>query len=248
VRLQPQPFRLLMLLVRRAGDLVTREEIREQLWGGETFVDFEQGENHCVRQIRTALGDDARAPRYVQTVPRRGYRFIASVEGQPAGEITHAPSILDRRSILIGGLLLLLLGTAGLVAHGWRDESPRRVRLLVLPFADLSQEGSLAGGLTYEITTELVRSGGLDVVRVPVMPASLDADFLLEGSVQRVGPRVRVTAQLSDAQRRSPIWAESYERDVGDLLSAQTALSNQIVGEIRARLAGNGRAPRRTQR
>ena len=80
VRLKPQPFRLLELLVSRAGDVVTREEIREVLWGSDTFVDFDQGVNSAIKQVREALNEDADRPLYVETVPRRGYRFIAPVE------------------------------------------------------------------------------------------------------------------------------------------------------------------------
>ena len=80
VRLKPQPLRLLQLLISRPGDLVTRDEIRELLWGTDTFVDFEQGMNTAVRQIREALGDDADTPIFVETVPKRGYRFIAPVD------------------------------------------------------------------------------------------------------------------------------------------------------------------------
>jgi DNA-binding winged helix-turn-helix (wHTH) protein len=80
IRLQPQPFRLLVLLVSRAGELVTREEIRQQLWGNDTYVDFDQGVNFCIKQVRSVLHDDADRPLYVETVPRRGYRFIAPIE------------------------------------------------------------------------------------------------------------------------------------------------------------------------
>jgi DNA-binding winged helix-turn-helix (wHTH) protein len=80
VRLQPQPFKLLTLLARRAGELVTREELRRELWGDGSFVDFEQGLGFCVRQVRSALGDSARSPLYIETLPRRGYRFAAPVE------------------------------------------------------------------------------------------------------------------------------------------------------------------------
>lgn len=84
VRLKPQPLRLLQLLISRPGDLVTRDEIRELLWGTDTFVDFEQGMNTAVRQIREALGDDADTPIFVETVPKRGYRFVAPVDaGDP---------------------------------------------------------------------------------------------------------------------------------------------------------------------
>ena len=81
VRLKPQPFRLLELLVSRAGEVVTREEIRDLLWGTDTFVDFDQGVNSAIKQVREALGEDADRPIYVETVPKRGYRFMAPIEG-----------------------------------------------------------------------------------------------------------------------------------------------------------------------
>jgi DNA-binding winged helix-turn-helix (wHTH) protein len=83
VRIQPQPFRLLCLLTNRPGALVTREEIQAALWAGDTFVDFEQGVNFAVKQVREALGDRAEDSLYVQTVPRRGYRFLAPINPGP---------------------------------------------------------------------------------------------------------------------------------------------------------------------
>lgn len=80
LKLQPQPFKLLVLLASRAGTLVTREEIRRELWPDGTHVDFDQAVNFSVRQIRDALRDTAERPRFIETVPRRGYRFIAPVE------------------------------------------------------------------------------------------------------------------------------------------------------------------------
>ena len=80
VRLQPQPFRLLCLLVGQAGRVVTREDIRATLWTSDTFVDFEQGVNFAIKQVREALGEDADHPIYIQTIPKRGYKFVAPVE------------------------------------------------------------------------------------------------------------------------------------------------------------------------
>ena len=93
VKLQPHPIRVLLLLVSRAGQLVTREEIREGVWGDDTFVDFEQGLNSCIRQIRLALGDNAELPRYIETLPKRGYRFIAPISGADVGtaEVAQQP-------------------------------------------------------------------------------------------------------------------------------------------------------------
>jgi len=89
VPLAPQPFKVLALLVAHAGRMVTRKEIQEQLWSDSTFVDFEVGLNRCVRQIRIALDDDPEEPRFIATLPRRGYRWIAPVEGPP--EVSPSP-------------------------------------------------------------------------------------------------------------------------------------------------------------
>jgi DNA-binding winged helix-turn-helix (wHTH) protein len=86
VNLPPQPFKILALLASRAGTLVTREEIHKQIWGDETFVDFEQGLNFAIKKIRAVLGDNAEKPRYIETLPRRGYRFIAPVAPPDAGD------------------------------------------------------------------------------------------------------------------------------------------------------------------
>jgi DNA-binding winged helix-turn-helix (wHTH) protein len=91
LKVQPQPFKLLVLLARRAGSLVGRDDIRTELWPDGTFVDFDQSVNFAVRQIRDVLGDSADRPLYVETVPRRGYRFIAPVETGAAPETSPAP-------------------------------------------------------------------------------------------------------------------------------------------------------------
>src|ERR1700682_6135123 len=91
VKLPPQPFKVLTLLALRSGEVVTRTEIREQIWSEETFVDFDQGLNFCIRQIREALNDDALAPRFIETLPRRGYRFLMPIEprdGEVAVQLT----------------------------------------------------------------------------------------------------------------------------------------------------------------
>jgi DNA-binding winged helix-turn-helix (wHTH) protein len=80
VRLQPQQLAVLLLLTERAGQIVSREEIHQHIWGNDTFVDFERGINFSINQIRAALGDDADKPRYIETIPRRGYRFICPIE------------------------------------------------------------------------------------------------------------------------------------------------------------------------
>ena len=101
LKLQPQPFRVLLLLVERAGQVVTREEIQRCLWTESTFVDFEHGINFSINQIRGALADSAENPRYVETLPRRGYRFIGTVEQPSAESITvlkRAPELASEDS------------------------------------------------------------------------------------------------------------------------------------------------------
>ena len=95
VRLQQQPFQVLAVLLSRPGELVTRDELRAQLWSADTFVDFEHGLNKAINKIREALGDSAESPRFVETVPRRGYRFIADVApagGEPVSVDADAPT------------------------------------------------------------------------------------------------------------------------------------------------------------
>ena len=92
VRLQPQPSKALVFLVSRAGQIVTRQQLAEEVWGAETFVDFEQGLNFAIRQIRHALQDDADSPRFLETLPKRGYRFIAAVEVVAPAASTQAAS------------------------------------------------------------------------------------------------------------------------------------------------------------
>lgn len=152
VRIQPQPARVLALLVERAGVIVSREELRQRVWGSDTFVDFERGLNFCIAQIRSALADTAGAPRYIETLPRRGYRFIAPVHVLDEGAVStpHSdatpigppidPSVPARPWILrpaaIGVALVAILLVAGAltVAAVWRQGPRNATRIAVVPF------------------------------------------------------------------------------------------------------------------
>jgi DNA-binding winged helix-turn-helix (wHTH) protein len=126
VRLKPQPFRLLQLLISRAGDVVSREEIREVLWGADTFVDFEQGVNSAIKQIREALNEDADRPLYLETVPKRGYRFTAPIDG-PKG-LPPPPRSTDLKL-----QKALWLNIAELkLAEQRREDSQRKLRIAVI--------------------------------------------------------------------------------------------------------------------
>src|SRR5277367_2188939 len=96
IRLQEQPFQMLALLLERPGDVVTREELREKLWGADTFVDFDHSLNTAINKVREALGDSASSPRYVETLAGRGYRFLATVEPVRRPSATHSQSASAR--------------------------------------------------------------------------------------------------------------------------------------------------------
>jgi len=146
IRLQPQPARVLALLVEQAGELVTRDDLRAAVWGGATFVDFERGLNFCIAQVRGALGDSADSPRFIETIPRRGYRFIAPVS-PPVDVVTEqatrvtadAPAALPaswhRRQQQIAIVAALVMGViaAGFVRRQVMTDRPP-IRVAVLPF------------------------------------------------------------------------------------------------------------------
>lgn len=185
VKLQAQPFKVLALLAEHPGELITREEIRRHVWGAGTFVDADQGINVCIRQIRQALGDQAASPRFVETVPRRGYRFLAPVERPeeritPEEPVAQQPVARPRRRLLFAAAAAMVV-TVSTLAVGTlvtgRDRSATvSLRptagaveradagvLVVLPFVNYSAgEGDdyLGDGLTEELITEISRRFG----------------------------------------------------------------------------------------
>src|SRR4051812_26299118 len=184
VRLQDQPFQILAMLLEDPGDIVTREELRARLWSDGTFVDFEHALNAAIKRLRVALGDTAENPRFIETLHRRGYRFIASVD---AG------------------------GTDPSTARQGKPE--RRPRLVVLPFANLgdAEQDYFTDGLSEEM---IARIGRQCANRLGVLARTscwlykdsvhaagdigraLQVEYLVEGSVRRYGNRVRITAKL----------------------------------------------------
>ena len=189
VRLRPQSLKLLRLLVSRPRQLISRDEIHKELWGADVFVDFEQGVNHSVKQLRAALGDDADAPRYIETLPRRGYRFIAPVEFfTEVEEPACLPSTNGHRrsfnrvqssteyvatqvarhkagTALIACALALIVGGAWWAVSWQWFVSYQTRSVAVLPFSTIGGgDQYFADGITEAVTTELGRVGGLRVI------------------------------------------------------------------------------------
>ncbi|MGE0453349.1 MAG: winged helix-turn-helix domain-containing tetratricopeptide repeat protein [Vicinamibacteria bacterium] len=221
VRLQQQPARVLTQLALRPGELVSREEIQRALWGDGTHVDFDQGLNYCVKEIRAALGDDAEAPRYVETLPRRGYRFVASVErrgaesepqadaipAQPPGGSGGSPRPRGRSRLLAGlatAAALAAAGTAVLLARPeLRPPAQGRHMIAVLPFANLSADPGqdyLSEGLTEELIAQL---GRLSPERIGVIARTSVMRYKDGRSdVEQIGRELRVGYLVEGSVRR----------------------------------------------
>jgi TolB-like protein/Tfp pilus assembly protein PilF len=226
LRLQTQPARLLRLLLSGAGDLVTREAIQESLWHDGINVDFEVGVNRCIRQLRAVLGDDPDSPRYIKTVPRFGYCFIAPVApaGRSPSELPAAPQKVEA-------------------------EMPS---IAVLPFANLSgdpEDEYFSDGLTEEITNALAQIRGLKVIArtsafafkgrnedVRQIASNLGVGNVLEGSVRRSGPLIRVTVQLIHAADGAHRSSKRYERRMTDIFALQDEISGDVAHQLRLSL------------
>lgn len=260
VRLQEKPVQLLVLLLQSAGDIVTREQLQQSLWPANTFVDFDHGLATAIAKVRAALGDSAKNPRFVETVGGRGYRFIAPLLPETASRpAAPAPSSKGLHPLAIGvaglaagGLLLavaLRLNIAG--ASDWiRRQTNQPVHVLaVLPLTNLSNDPSqdyFVDGMTDQLITTLAELPGVRIIsRVSSMQyrnaakplaeirSALHVDAVVEGSVLRSGNRVRISAQLVDARTDQHLWAQSYERDAGDVLALQDEIARAIANEIR---------------
>ena len=269
LRLRGQPLQVLEILLERPGDVVTREELHTRIWPADTFVNFDHSLHNAISRIREVLGDSPETPRYIETLPRRGYRYIGPVEhleplplapetgdrtSQPLDPVT-SPKHRSRSLVLV----LCAVFALGLVA--WAVQQYRQAKaailpvhsIAVLPLANLSGDPSeefFADGMTDQLITDLAKVGSLRVVsRTSVMPykggkkslpeiaRELNVDAIVEGSITRSGQRVRVQAQLVQARTDHHLWAETYDRDLGDILKLQDEVARSIAQQVRAQLS-----------
>jgi serine/threonine-protein kinase len=224
LRLQPQPAKLLMLLLENANAMVSRELIHELLWKDGTIVDFETGVNRCIRQLRTALGDDAVTPRYIRTFPKLGYSFIAPVAGRA-------------------------LSSPAWAADSKPSGPPQSIA--VLPFVNFGgdpQDEYFSDGLTEEIINVLaqIEIEGLKVKArtsafafkgknedIRRIAAELDVDNLLEGSVRRSGGQIRVTVQLIEAGSGNHLSSKRYDGQMTDIFALQDQIAADVARQFR---------------
>ena len=270
VRLQEQPFQILTMLLEHPGEVVTREQLRNKLWPADTFVDFDHGLNAAVKRLRDALGDSAESPRFVETVARRGYRFLASVDGS-ATPLSGKVGAKNRYLWLVAGLAVALFAVlAALNIGGVRERllgkkaAIRIESIAVLPLENLSgdpEQEYFADGMTDELITQLAKIGSLRVIsRTSVMrfkstrkplaeiARDLKVDAVVEGTVARSAGRVRVTAQVIQADPENHVWAESYNRPIGDVIPLQGELAREIARAIRIKLTWSDQARLATAR
>ena len=272
VKLQVQPFQVLQVLLEHPGEVVTREELQKRIWPADTFVDFDQGLNNAVKRLREALGDDAEKPHFIETLSKRGYRFIGAVHnGATAATSKGATAALaktsapeTRRKGFVWGLGLgvALLAALALVlalnTGGMRDRlfgkgvAPRIQSLAVLPLQNLSADPTqeyFSDGMTDALITDLAQIGGVKVISrtssmqykqttksLPEIARELNVDGIIEGTVQRSGDRVRITAQLIYGPSDKHLWANSYEQDMRDIFALERDVTEDIARQVQARL------------
>ena len=258
VPLERRPMDLLVLLVQRHGHLVRRDDIVESLWPQRVIIDFESGLNTLVRKVRNALGDSSESPRFIETVPGAGYRFVAPVT-ESGGAEQPASEQPSRRRVLrtLGTLLALALVIVTAATTAWRalDDEPTRTRIAILPFENLTGDESLsylATGVAEETNLSLARIDlpNLSVIGVvssralveshqPVraLGRELGVDFLVMSSLRLAGSRIRVTSRLVRTADGEQIWSASFDRELTNLLGLQRELSVAIAEQIRQRLS-----------
>jgi TolB-like protein len=222
IRLQEQPFEILRLMLERPGDVVTREELAHRLWPDGTFVDFEHSLNAAVKRLRAALGDDADNPRFVETLPRRGYRFIASLAGAMIAMPPVTPDYKARIAVLP---FTNLSGDASqeYFSDGLTEEM----------FLQLGRLGRGRIGVISRSSSNVFKGSRLGAREIG---ETLRADYLLEGSVRREADRVRITAQLVETSSESHLWTDVYERHLTDCLSVQAEVAARIAQSLAVEL------------
>jgi TolB-like protein/DNA-binding winged helix-turn-helix (wHTH) protein len=260
LKLQEQPFQVLCLLLEHPGEVVTREELRSRLWPGDTFGDFDHGVNAAIKRVRDALGDPPDNPRFIETLPRRGYRFIGTtVPNAIRPQQVQSPRrrwvlLLACATLTVMAAVLFIEDAGGLRSRLLsRSAAQARIHsLAVLPLTNLSgdpEQEYFSDGMTEVLTDDLSKIGTLRVVsRTSAMrykatkeplaeiARELKVDGVIEGSILRSGNRVRITAELIDARTDQHLWGQTYERDLGDVLLLQSAVAQAIAERIHARL------------
>jgi DNA-binding winged helix-turn-helix (wHTH) protein/TolB-like protein len=254
VRLQAQPAKVLATLLARPGEIVTRETLQREVWGDGTHVDFERGLNFCVAQVRTALGDSADSPRFIETVPKQGYRFIAPVSRTPdvgAQPFRAASPMPSGRTVAVLATAAVLLVAATIAWARMRHEPPT---VVVIPFYNETGKPELdplARSLGDAVVASLASPSRIDSLSVIGNVAALRNPFarqdvqqisrelggqwVLIGQLKADGRHLRVIAHLLRASDMKHVWAQPFDDATFDL-DAQTRTAEAIAGVVQTHL------------
>jgi DNA-binding winged helix-turn-helix (wHTH) protein/TolB-like protein len=263
IRLQAQPAMVLSHLLAYAGEIVSREELHHAIWGDDTFVDFERGLNVCIAQIRSALSDESTSPRFIRTVPRRGYQFIHPVEAisvafpsEPDSEVVHREFPWRTSIVSLAGLALVVLLIVGFLQ--WRRSAQGAsgpAVVAVVPFDNETGDASVnrfCSALTDNVVEQLTSAsqnhylviGNAAVLRVPrerrdlvQIAASLHAQFVIVGEVQGGGAQTRILAHLIRMPEQSHVWVVRLEQPFDNLFTLESTAARDIATEFSSKLA-----------
>ena len=267
IHLQAQPAQVLACLLAHAGEVVTREQLRQVVWGGETFVDFERGLNFCISQVRSALRDEPASPIYIQTVPKQGYRFIAPV--LPANGLHSAPAAEkaaatggNGRLVVVAVCLLGILTAATLWWLRGRARILQQGRPIVAVARFDNETGdpgltrfsdALTDNLVGELTIrdrEFGIVGNAAILRAPreqrdltQIGSTLHAKYIVLGQVQRSGTRTRILAHLIRLPDQSHLWVVRVEREAVDPMTLEADAAQQIAAQFTEKLGADVRSP-----
>ena len=220
IRLEEKPFQILELLLRRAGRVVTRKMLQEKLWPN-THVAFGHNLNTALTKLRELLGDSARSPRFIETLPRVGYRFIAPVKTQ--GRNSRA-STEDKEMLAV----LPFKNLGGEPGH-----EPFAEGLTEEVISQLGQLNPQLLGVIARTSTAQYKVAGKTIAEIG---SELGVGYVLEGSVRGEGTNVRITAQLIEVEEQTHLWSASYDREMREVLSVQAEIARQIVRALTEKL------------
>ncbi|PYY02642.1 MAG: hypothetical protein DMG62_19225 [Acidobacteria bacterium] len=257
VRLQSQPAQVLDCLLEAAGQVVSREELRQAVWHDDTFVDFERGLNFCIAQIRAALNDSAIEPRFIRTIPKRGYQFIAPVSKAAPGDLPPPRTATNRKRLrvqtaasLIGACLLI---AASFAAGHWaktRSAGDKTPIVAVLRFDNETGDPNMtrfSDAVTDMLVVELTaRSdghyrviGNARVLRVArdqrdlnAVASSLGASYAVLGQVQRSGDETRILAHLIHVPDQTHVWVTRIDRVRDDELTLESQVAQTVANQF----------------
>lgn len=251
IPLQQQPARVLALLIARPGELVTRDELRQAIWGDETFVDFNRSLNFCVSQVRSALGDDPDAPRFIETLRGRGYRFVGAAPDVPqvpqVPQVPPVPRVPSRRWAWLAVAAALVLAPAAWGISALNEKEPW---VAIAPFEASEGSEEWSRTLRAQLVTHLAH-GGTRIVDAGIARPGGSGSWLLDARVDRSPEQYRVTVMLHDPSG-AVRFTDIFDGPPGDWIEAQNEMARIITQAVRYNVEGpdavvgiERRAPRR---